>query len=56
MAKKKTKEVSTAAKPSPSTIFPALITKDDLTCRVLLEDQILLIDVRQSALLTQRAI
>jgi hypothetical protein len=42
MAKKKSN-----TKPAPALIqFPELTPKSDLTCRVLLDDQILLVDVR----------
>ncbi|KAG5647178.1 hypothetical protein DXG03_001137 [Asterophora parasitica] len=45
MAKKKI-ESSTALKaaPAPDVVFPELFAKEDLECRALLEDQILLID------------
>jgi hypothetical protein len=50
MAKKKAEQNSkmhaAKASPAPVVAFPELCSKTDLGCRVLLEDQILLIDVR----------
>ena len=49
MAKKKTEQNSkspSGSAPTPVVVFPELSSKTDLKCRVLLEDQILLIDVR----------
>lgn len=45
---KKTKGAPISVTPTvhvPSVIFPAFSSKKDLECRVLLEDQILLVDV-----------
>jgi hypothetical protein len=49
MTKKKTEQSSklSAAKVEPARVFPGLSFKENLECRVLLEDQILLIDVRR---------